>query len=335
MPLLQFNDRGIFCKQGDFYIDPWKPVSKAVITHGHSDHARPGHKHYLCSPESVPILKLRLGENISIESLAWNTSMYMNGVKISLHPAGHIIGSAQIRVEYKDEIWVVSGDYKIEDDGFSGCYEPVKCHHFITECTFGLPIYKWESQEIIFKEINEWWAQNKSNGKVTVLAGYSLGKAQRLIQGLDLSIGKIFTHGAIENTNEALRKHGIDIKPTNHILPETSFKEVQGHIVIAPPSAMGTSWTKRFRNYASGVASGWMAVRGNRRRRGVDRGFSLSDHIDWEGLNQAVEYTQPEHIYATHGFKQVTAKWFASKGYHAMTVDTLYTGESDEISSQA
>ena len=335
MSLLQFNDRGIYCEQGDFYIDPWKPVHKAIITHGHSDHARFGHKHYLCSEETVPILKLRLGEDISVSSVGWRESLFFNGVRVSLHPAGHIIGSAQIRVEHQDEVWVVTGDYKIEDDGFSGTYEPLKCHHFITECTFGLPIYKWQRQESVFQDINRWWQRNQSEGKVTLLAGYSLGKAQRLIQGLDLSIGKIYTHGAVENTNRALRSAGVSIQPTTQVTPETKFQELKGNIVIAPPSALGSPWTKRFKNYVSGVASGWMAVRGNRRRRGTDRGFTLSDHIDWEGLNQAVEYAQPEHIYATHGFTEVTARWFQSQGYQASTVDTLYTGENDEIAEEA
>ena len=334
MSLLEFNERGIYCSQGDFYIDPWKPVHKAVITHGHSDHARMGHHKYLCTPETAIVLKHRLGQDIHIERLRFGDRLVQNGVEIKLIPAGHIIGSAQVRIEYKGEIWVVTGDYKIEDDGISGKYDPIPCHHLITECTFGLPIYRWQSQQSIFDEINLWWSQNQTMGKVSLLAGYSLGKAQRLIQGIDNSLGKIFTHGAIENTNKVLREGGIPIRHTEYITPDHTFNDLKGHLVLAPPGALSTSWVNKLKDYSSGVASGWMAVRGNRRRRGVDRGFVLSDHLDWDGLNQVVEACNPEYIYATHGFKETVAKWFNSLGRRAYTVDTLYNSESEPIADE-
>ena len=327
MGLLAFDDRGIYCQQGDFYIDPWRPVGKAVITHGHSDHARQGHDKYLSTPETAVVLKYRLGGNIHVQTIKYGETIVIHGVEVTLIPAGHIIGSAQVKVSYKGEIWVVTGDYKLEDDGFSGTFEPVPCHRLITECTFGLPIYKWQPQEEIFESINQWWSTNQKKGMVTLLTGYSLGKAQRLIQGLDSSIGKIFTHGAIENTNKVLRDAGIRIKDTTYFSPDIKQKDLIGNLVIAPPGVLNSSWLKRIKEYESGVASGWMAVRGNRRRRRVDRGFALSDHLDWEGLNQVVDICNPEYIYATHGYKETVAKWFENKGRKAYVADTLYNGE--------
>ena len=327
MNLLQFTQRGIYCEKADVYIDPWKPVRRALITHGHSDHARPGHKYYLCAHNSVPILKLRLGNHIKVAGIDYNKELIINGVKISFHPAGHIIGSAQIRVEYKGETWVVSGDYKIEDDGISEAFEPVKCHHFITETTFGLPVYTWKPQKEVFQDIAEWWNDNKEEGKVSVLTAYSLGKAQRIIQNVE-SLGTIYTHGAIENMNKTLRSNGVDIRDTTLVTPETSFSELKGNLVIAPPSALGSPWIKKFKNCSVGIASGWMALRGIRRRRGADRGFALSDHCDWDGLNTAIEQTGAQHIYATHGYTSIFSQWLNEKGYDAQTVSTEYEGES-------
>src|SRR5687767_15681366 len=155
MGLIEFSDKGLYCRQGDFYIDPWKPVDRAIITHAHSDHARWGSKYYLCHRQTKPLLRLRLGEN-NFQGVEWEETTDINGVKVSLHPAGHMIGSSQIRVEHKSEVWVVSGDYKIEDDGLSGKFEPVACNTFITESTFGLPIYNWKTQSEIFRDIQDW-----------------------------------------------------------------------------------------------------------------------------------------------------------------------------------
>ncbi|HMJ46095.1 MAG TPA: hypothetical protein VK498_02110, partial [Ferruginibacter sp.] len=174
MPLIEFTDKGLYCPQGNFYIDPWKPVDRAVITHAHSDHARPGHKYYLCHHFTKPLLQLRLGEN-NYETIGWNETVFMNGVAVSLYPAGHIIGSSQVRVEYNGEVWVFSGDYKTEHDGLSTSFEPVKCNSFISECTFGLPIYKWKSQDQIFADIKNWIYKNQEEKKISVFIAYSLG----------------------------------------------------------------------------------------------------------------------------------------------------------------
>ncbi|ELR68877.1 mRNA 3-end processing factor [Fulvivirga imtechensis AK7] len=333
--LLEFTNKGIYCPQAEVYIDPWKPVAKALITHGHSDHAHWGHRHYLCTKSAMPVLRHRLGHDMKIESVDFGAYVNIHGVKFSFHPAGHIIGSAQIRVEFKGEVWVVSGDYKTENDGLSEPSEAVKCHTFITESTFGLPIYSWKPQEEVFHDINTWWRQNKEDGKVTVLSGYALGKAQRIIQGLDESIGTIFTHGAVENVNEVIRNQGIPLKPTVRVIPEMKKEEFAGGIVIATPSALGSPWMKRFLPYSVGIASGWMRLRGARRRRSVDRGFPLSDHADWDGLNSVVEATGAERVFVTHGYTTTFSRWLSEKGIEAARVETQFEGELEEIGEAA
>lgn len=329
-PLLKFDPYGIYCPQADVYIDPWKPVKKALITHAHSDHAKWGNEHYLSHRLSVPIMKLRLGADISVTAVEYGEQMEINGVKISFHPAGHIPGSAQIRLEHKGEVWVASGDYKLQVDGVSTPFEPIRCHHFVSESTFGLPIYQFPAAEQVHEEINYWWRKNKAEGKTSVIIGYALGKAQRILAHLDPSIGKIFTHGAVANINELFLKEGLSFPETTRAFQATK-EELKGGIVIAPPSAVGTPWLRRFDPYSIGICSGWMQLRGTRRRKGVDRGFVLSDHADWEGLNTAVKETGAEKVYITHGYKSVFAKWLReTHGIDAVEVDTLYEGEGLE-----
>ncbi len=330
MSLISFNEKGIYCARADVYIDPWKPVKKALITHAHADHSRWGHQLYIAHRDSVPVMKYRLGEDIQIQGVEYGDEIREGGVNFSFHPAGHIPGSAQIRVEYKGEVWVISGDYKLEDDGLSTAFEPVQCHHFITESTFGLPVYQWKPQEIVFKEINHWWKTNQDNGKVSVLCGYSLGKAQRILKGLDTSIGNIFTHGAVENINEVMRYQGVELPDTTKVTAEHKKTDFKGAIVIAPPSALGSTWIRKFNPYVTGICSGWMALRGARRRRAADRGFVLSDHADWQGLNEAVKLTEAENIYVTHGYKEIFAQWLREQGLNAQPVDTLFEGESPD-----
>lgn len=334
MNLIQFTDKGLFCKQGNFYIDPWKPVDRAVITHAHSDHARFGSKYYLCHHHTKPLLQLRLGDNY-YESIEWGETVTMNGVKVSLHPAGHIIGSSQVRVEYDGEVWVVSGDYKTEDDGISGKMEVIKCNVFISESTFGLPIYKWKPQKEIFGNIINWIARNKENGKTSVLLAYSLGKAQRVLQHIKETAENIYAHGAIFNTQQTLIDHGFNLPPVIRITPETPKELLKGAVVIAPPSADGTAWMKKFTPYSVGVCSGWMQVRGNARRRNADAGFALSDHADWEGLLQTVKATGAEKIFVTHGFQASFSRYLNEEGIAlAAEVKTEY-GTEDEDAAKA
>lgn len=328
MPLIEFTDRGLYCRAGDFYIDPWKPVPRAVITHAHSDHARSGSGKYLCHHASAAILRLRLGV-IDVESVEWKESIIWNGVNLSLFPAGHIIGSSQVRIEYKGEVWVVSGDYKVEDDGISGAFEPVKCHTFITESTFGLPIYKWKAQADIYTSVQEWLGKSWANNKTPVLIAYSLGKAQRVLTAVSKVTDNIFVHGAIWNVQQCLQNAGWRFPPVKLIDKSFDRREHTNAVVIAPPSADGTPWMKHFFPYSTGVCSGWMQVRGNARRRNADAGFALSDHADWDGLLSAVRSTGAERVYVTHGFQSVFSRYLNENGMEAFEVKTQF-GEEDE-----
>lgn len=331
--LIQFTDKGLYCSAGDFYIDPWRPVDRAIITHAHSDHARVGSKHYICHTQSLPLLKLRLGDN-SYQALAWEETVYLNGVKISLHPAGHIIGSSQVRVEKDGEVWVVSGDYKVENDGLSGAFEPVKCNVFVTESTFGLPIYHWKPQEEIFQNIQNWILQNHQAGKTSVLMAYSLGKSQRLLPCVAATGLPIFLHGAVFNVHQTLVDAGWKLPPVQRVQPDMPKELFKGNIVIAPGSADGTPWMKRFSPYSVGVCSGWMQVRGNVRRRNVDAGFALSDHADWNGLLQAIEATGAQKIFVTHGFQAALSRYLNERGIESGEVKTEY-GQEDDTETEA
>ncbi|MEO9865505.1 MAG: ligase-associated DNA damage response exonuclease [Yoonia sp.] len=324
--VLTFTDRGIYCPAGDFYIDPWQPVDRALITHGHSDHARWGTNQYLATAAAAPVMRHRLGD-VSLDTINYAETRQIGGATVSFHPAGHVPGSAQIKVTVKGETWVASGDYKTVADGLSEPFEPVRCHAFITECTFGLPIFKWTPENILTTQINDWWAANKAAGKTSVLGAYALGKAQRLLTTVNAEIGPILTHGAIENTNDILRGQGIALPDTIRVTAETNVKDYAGALVLATPSAMAGSWMKKFGPTSTAFASGWMALRGVRRRRGADRGFIVSDHADWDGLNAAIKATGAEKIFATHGYTDAFHKWLREEGYDAHVVSTEYNGE--------
>ncbi len=329
-PLLVFNKNGIYCEQADVYIDAWRPVNKCIVTHGHADHSRWGHKQYITHSKNVPIIKHRLGD-ITVTGKEWNETFTINGVTFSLHPAGHIVASSQVRVEYKGEVWVFTGDFKTENDGLAEAYEPVKCNTFITECTFGLPAFSWIPQAEVFDDINSWWANNKAEGKTSILFGYSLGKAQRLLKHVDPAIGQIFTHGAVENMTEVLREHYVFPK-TTRITRDTTKQELLGNLVIAPPSAHGGTWIRKMVPYVTATASGWMTFRGARRRRAVDRGFVLSDHADWEGLLSSIKESGCEKIIATHGYTDIFSRYLREElGYDARTEKTQYEGEQSEL----
>lgn len=328
-PLLTFTNEGIYCKVADVYIDPWRPVEKAIITHGHSDHARWGSKFYLSTPESAPILRHRLGSGINLRTLPFGNRLNINGVSLSFHPAAHLLGSAQVRLSYKGEVWVVTGDYKTENDGISGEFEPVKCHKLITECTFGMPIFNWPDQFQVYNEINNWWKKASSEGKNVMILAYSLGKAQRILHHLDPSIGDIFVHGSVSILNQIYRDTGIYL-PETAIISADKTQKIKGAIVIAPPSVIQSNWIKQFEPLEIAMASGWMAIRGNKRRRGLEKGFVVSDHADWKGLLQTVNNCQPEKVYATHGYTAIFSRYLTELGIEAEEVQTLYGSEQDD-----
>ena len=331
MKFIKFTKKGIYCIPGKFYLDPWYPVDYAIISHGHADHARWGNKHYLCHNDSKAILKHRIGQDISIESMGYNEPKTINGVKVSFYPAGHIIGSAQIRLEYKGYVIVFSGDYKTQPDFLTVPFDPVKCNEFITESTFGLPIYKWKSELELQNELQNWVLQNQQNNRTSVFIGYSLGKAQRimkLVEGVD----DIFVHSAINNLNNAISNSGINIPDTTLITSDFNKKEIQNKIVILPPALLGSKMLKRIPNAATAICSGWMHIRGNRRWKGVDAGFAVSDHADWDGLLEAVKATEAEKVYVTHGSQAVFSKYLNEIGIEAHELKTEY-GE-DELAKQ-
>ncbi len=330
MPLVIARPEGLYCPPGDFYIDPWRPVDRAVITHGHSDHARRGNTQYLAAAPGAGILRKRLGDDISLQTLAYGEQITHHGVRLSLHPAGHVLGSAQVRLEHGGEVWVASGDYKTEDDGTCAPFQPVRCHTFITESTFGLPIYRWVPQPELFADINDWWRRNAELGRTSVLFCYAFGKAQRLLSGLDASIGPIVSHGAVEPLNQLYREAGVALPPTRYLSEISDAATLRRAMVLAPPSAAGSPWMKRFGDYADGFASGWMQLRGTRRRRGVDRGFVMSDHADWPGLQQAITATGAERVFVTHGQVNVMVRWLQEQGLQAQGFSTEYGDEEAE-----
>ncbi len=331
--LLIFTKSGIYCKIADVYIDPWRPVQRAIITHGHSDHARPGSKSYICHSDSVPILKYRLGKSINIRGESFGNTFSVNGVNFSLYPAGHIIGSAQIRVEYRGEVWVVSGDYKVQHDNVCQPFEPITCNTFITESTFGLPVYQWKPLYETCKNISDWWAENAKQKRPTILTAYSLGKAQNILQNIDKSIGPIYCHGAIQKTNQVLMEAGLfDVKTLE--VSENTATDYTNALILTPPSGLNSSWSNKFKHAVTGSASGWMMLRGMRRRRNVDKGFVLSDHADWNGLNTAIKATGASRVIVTHGYQDTYTRYLSEQGYQAQSEKTLFEGEQFAIQNQ-
>jgi putative mRNA 3-end processing factor len=328
-PVLSFTERGIYCAAGDFYIDPWRPVARALITHGHADHARFGHENYLATHAALPVMRHRLGD-IRSEGICFSETLRIGDADVSFHPAGHVPGSAQIKVSVRGETWVVSGDYKLEADDLSEPFEPQRCHRFITESTFGLPVFRWQPQALIARDLNAWWRRCADEGKTAFLGAYSLGKAQRLLRMLDTGIGPILTHGAVEATNQVMRAQGILLPETKQLTGDTEPKAHKGALVLAPPSALGSTWAKRFGPSESAFASGWMQLRGVRRRRAGDRGFVISDHADWTGLLSAIRDTGAEHIYVTHGYTDVFARYLRENGWQAQVVPTEFGGDDSE-----
>lgn len=329
--LLRITDRGLYCDAGDFFIDPWLPVDRAIITHAHGDHARWGSRTYACSIESERVLRTRLGADQSISTSGWGEPLQLNGVRVSLHPAGHILGSAQIRVEYRGEVWVVSGDYKTEPDPTCTPFEPVRCDVFVTESTFGLPIYRWTAQSETFSDIAGWWAANREAGRASVIFAYALGKAQRVLAGLaGLAQGPFYTHGAVERLNRDYREGGVPLPPTIYAGSMPRGHDWAGAMIVAPPSAAGSLWLRRFGAASTAFASGWMRVRGARRRRSVDRGFVVSDHVDWPSLMSAIEATGASRVLVTHGYRDPVVRALREKGLSADSLASRWEGETEE-----
>lgn len=327
--LLKFTSKGIYCIPGKFYIDPWKPVDLAIITHGHADHARVGMKKYLCHHFTKPILYSRLGKDIVCQGVEYGEVITINGVKVSLFPAGHIIGSAQIRMEYKGYVSVVSGDYKVQNDGLSTPFEVVKCNEFVSESTFGLPIYNWLTVKELENQMKNWVLKNINNKKTSVFIGYSLGKSQRIMKALE-EFGELNVHYSISKLNEAYESVGVKLPAYKTIDLRENKEKLNGKIIILPPALVDNPIMKKIPNLAYAICSGWMQIRGARRWRSADAGFAISDHADWQGLISAIKATEAEKVHITHGQTAVFAKYLNEIGIVADEVKTAY-GDDDEL----
>ena len=323
--LIRRTDRGLYCEAGDFHIDPWRPVERAVITHAHADHARRGSAAYLATRPAEQVLRHRLGD-IVLQCMDYGQAVTLNGVRVSFHPAGHVLGSAQVRIEWRGEVWVISGDYKVEPDATCAPFEPVACHTFVTESTFGLPVYRWPAAREVFDDINRWWASNAAAGRASVIYAYAFGKAQRLLAGVDSGIGPIVCHGAVESLNQAYRAAGVMLPVTHGPADGVDLRHC---LVVAPPSACGTPWLRRFGEHGDAFASGWMRLRGARRRRGLDRGFVLSDHADWPGLQQAIAASGAKRVFVTHGQVPAMVRWLTDQGLEARAFETEFGDEHE------
>jgi putative mRNA 3-end processing factor len=327
--MLQITEQGLYCAAGDFHIDPWRGVERAVITHAHSDHARVGSQAYLCADTGVGLLRERLGP-VNATGLRYGETVDMNGVRVSLHPAGHVLGSAQVRLEHHGEVWVVSGDYKTHSDPTCASFEPVRCHAFLTESTFGLPVYRWPQPEEIIADLHAWWRGNQEEGRTSVVFAYSLGKAQRVLASLDPSLGPIFVHGAVRALLRHYERAGVRLPPVQHATKDHVRAANGRGMVIAPPAADNSPWLHSLGETCTGIASGWMLLRGTRRWRAADRGFPLSDHADWDGLVASVRATGAERVLVTHGYAAQFARWLNEKGWRAEVVRTQFKGEGAE-----
>jgi putative mRNA 3-end processing factor len=328
--MIENTEAGLYCRGADFYIDPWKAVDRAVITHAHADHARPGCGAYLATPECARLLRVRLGGAIRIQELPYGAPLALDGIRLSLHPAGHILGSAQVRMERNGEVWVVTGDFKRQPDVTCAPFEPLRCNTLVTESTFGLPVFAWPPPGEVMADLNGWWRGNAECGKPSVLFAYALGKAQRIAAKVDAGIGPIFTHGAVESIMNAYRQAGVDLPPTLPVPEARKPGDVSGSLLIAPPTAEGSPWMRRFAGASRAFASGWMHIRGNRRRRAVDRGFVISDHADWKDLLDTIAASSAEKAYVTHGFTEELVQYLREKGLAAEALRTVFSGEAEE-----
>ncbi|MFT4099832.1 MAG: ligase-associated DNA damage response exonuclease [Burkholderiaceae bacterium] len=330
--LIVVRPEGLYCPPGDFFIDPWRPVDRAVITHAHADHARTGHRHYLAHEDSAGVLRRRLGADIVLQTLPYGEAITHHGVRVSLHPAGHVLGSAQVRLEHQGRVWVASGDYKTQADGTCPPFEPVRCQAFITESTFGLPVYRWPSPASLHREIVDWWHANAEAGRASVLYCYAFGKAQRILHALadeSDAIGSIVVHGAIDALNDAYRAAGVRLARCERVDAAKRRGDYRRALVLAPPSAQGSPWLRRFDDHSDAFASGWMQLRGTRRRRGVDRGFVMSDHADWPGLQEAIAATGASRVFVTHGYVDVMVRWLNERDVAAQGFSTDYGDDDD------
>lgn len=319
---------GLHCLAGAFHVDPWGPADLAVVSHAHADHARPGARQYLCAMPGAALLRQRLGPDAAIRGVAYGEPLTLGDTVVSLHPAGHVLGSAQVRIEHAGRVWVVSGDYKRAPDPTCEPFEVVPCDVFVTEATFALPIYRWDDPAAVAAQIHAWWRSNPE--RPSVLFAYALGKAQRILAELGfLTDRPLLTHGAVETFVRLYREAGVEMLPTEPLAEAPKRRDLAGALLLAPPSARATPWMRRFASAEVALASGWMRVRGPRRRQSLDRGFALSDHADWPALLRTIEETGARRVLVSHGYTEELARYLREQGRDAEAIATCFEGEAD------
>jgi putative mRNA 3-end processing factor len=328
--LVAASPSGLACAAGGFHVDPIQPVDLAVITHAHADHARPGSGAYVCAAPGEALLRRRLGEDARIRAVPYRERIALGESIVSFHPAGHVLGSAQVRIEAGGETWVVTGDYKRQADPTCEPFEPLACDGLVTEATFALPIYRWPDPADVAREIAAWWDENRVQGRASVLFCYALGKAQRVLALLaGISDRRVFVHGAIEPLVAIYRDAGVRMLPTEPVAETARGRSFAGELVLAPELAIGTPWMRRFGAHETALASGWMRVRGNRRRRSFDRGFELSDHADWPALLDTVRESGARRVLTTHGYAEPLARYLSEQGISAEALPSLAPTDED------
>ncbi len=334
-PLITATRDGLACERGEFVIDPWREVETALISHAHADHARAGSQRYIAPHSSVPLLQRRLGASAVIEGVHYGEQRSFGSTTVSFHPAGHVLGSAQIRVECEGDVWLFTGDFKRAADPSCEPFESVSCDTLISEATFGLPIYRWPPGHVVAEQILAWWDENRAAGRPSVLFCYALGKAQRVLAELAaLTDRTAFLHGAVAPLVDIYRDAGVVMLPTEKV-DLRAKRRYDGELVVAPPGASGSTWMRRFAGASTGFCSGWMRVRGNRRRRGYDRGFVLSDHADWAELLATIEDASPTRVLLTHGRTDVLVRYLRERGFDAAALETSYTDGDGSVDHEA
>ncbi|HET9716891.1 MAG TPA: ligase-associated DNA damage response exonuclease [Pseudolabrys sp.] len=322
---------GLCCKPGGFYIDPTRPVQKALVTHAHSDHARAGHGAVLATRETLDIMRLRYGENFAgrTQAVGYGETVTLDGARVSFHPAGHVLGSAQIRVECNGFRAVASGDYKDMPDPTCAPFELLSCDVFITEATFGLPVFRHHDADGEIAKLLRSIAQFPE--RAHLVGAYSLGKAQRLMAMLRAAGFEqtIYMHGALESVTRYYQSRGIDLGPVE-LAREAKNADFRGAIVICPPTAMGEVWSRRFPDPVVAFASGWMRVRARARQRGVTFPLVISDHADWDGLTATISATGASEIWITHGQEDALVHWCRTSGLNARPLDIVGYGDEEE-----
>jgi putative mRNA 3-end processing factor len=324
--LVRVEKQGMYCEAGDFFIDPWLPVQKAVITHTHSDHARVGSAQYFASRKSLPLMQHRLGSDIRVQTHEYGEKFRLGDTWVSFHPAGHILGSSQVRIEHQGQVWVLSGDYKRNEDPSCDPFEVVPCDVFVSEATFAVPIYRWEPGAVTAQKIFNWWQGDLE--RPSLLFCYALGKAQRVLAELkQLTSQKVYLHGAVEGLTQIYRDQGVEMLPTKAVAEMPKDYNFKGDLILAPPSAHRSPWMKRFKDPQTAFASGWMQVRGARRRKGYEKGFVLSDHADWSDLVRTVHETEAKTVFLTHGKTEVLERFLTEQGVKVRLFTTQFEDE--------